>query len=118
MSSEKQFEKRLRATAKEIGYWPIKMNPTWNKGLPDRLFLGPNRTIVFMELKTPKGRASKMQKFYIALLRKFGFNAQFVDDYDTAIRILVSARLSETGHPNAARTVSGWPVLRSGIRQD
>ncbi len=112
MSSEKVFEKRLRKTAKDMGYWPIKLNPTWNKGLPDRLFLGPNRTIVFMELKTPIGKASKVQKFYIALLRKFGFNAQFVDDYDRAVRILESARLSETGHPNDARTVSGWPVFR------
>ncbi len=118
MSSEKVFEKRLVKTAKEIGYWAIKLNPTWNKGLPDRLFLGPNRTMVFMELKTPTGRAGKLQIFYISILKKFGFNAQFVDNYDEAVRILVSARLSKTGHPNAARTISGWPVLRPGTRED
>ncbi len=118
MSSEKVFEKRLRKTAREIGYWSIKLNPTWNKGLPDRMFIGPNRTIVFMELKTPRGKASKMQKFYITLLRDFGFNAQFVDNYDTAVRILVSARLSEAGHPDASWAIGGWPVLRPGTRED
>ncbi len=95
MTSEKQFEKRLVKTAKEMGYWPIKLNPTWNKGLPDRLFLGPNQTIVFMELKTPIGRANKMQKFYIERLKDFGFNAQFVDDYDKAVKILGASRLPE-----------------------
>ncbi len=116
MSSEKAFEKRLRKTAKEIGYWPLKLNPNWIKGIPDRLFIGHNRTVVFMELKTPIGRASKLQKYYIEKLKEFGYTAEFVDSYDTAVRILVSARLSETGHANDARAVSGWPVLRSGIR--
>ena len=118
VNSEKVFEKNLIKTAKDMGYWPIKLNPTWNKGLPDRLFLGPNRTIVFMELKTPIGKASKMQKFYISRLKEFGFNAQFVDNLPNAIRILESARLSETGHPNDARSIRGWPVFRSWFRKD
>lgn len=118
MSSEKVFEKRLCKTAKEMGYWAIKLNPTWNKGLPDRLFIGPNKTVVFMELKTPIGRAGKLQKFYIAILRRFGFNAQFVENYDKAVRILESSRLPEEGHEDDAGTVSGWPVFRPRSRQD
>ena len=118
MSSEKAFERKLRATSKEIGYLSLKLNPNWIKGIPDRLFVGPNKTIVFMELKTPIGRASALQKYYIQKLKEFGYTAEFVDNYDTAIEILVSSRLSEEGHQDASRSVSGWPILGSGIRQD
>ena len=110
MSSEKAFEKRLRKTAKGMGYLPLKLNPNWIKGIPDRLFVGPNRAVVFMELKTPIGRASKLQKFYIALLKKLGFAADFVDGYDRAIEMLESARLSETGDTNDAGPVSGGTI--------
>ena len=71
-----------------------------------------------MELKTPIGRKGKLQKFYIAILKSFGFNAQFVESYDEAVRILAAARLPEEGHADDAGTVSGWPVFRPRSRQD
>ncbi len=96
MSSEKAFEKRLRKIAREMGYLPLKLNPNWIKGIPDRLFVGPNRTVVFMELKTPIGRASKLQKYYINLLKELGYTAEFVDNYDRAVEILrTEMRLGE-----------------------
>ena len=109
--SEKAFELKLNKRARLLGYWPIKLNPTWNKGLPDRLFVGPSGTTVFMELKKKgTGRASKLQDYYIRLLVMLGHNAYIVDDYDDAIKKLEAALLSSQSNQNDAGSGSGGAI--------
>ena len=109
--TEKAFEAKLNKGAKELGFWPIKLNPTWNKGLPDRLFVGPSGCAVFMELKKKgTGKASELQKYYIRLLTMLGHHAYIVDDYDDAIEKLEAALLSSQSNQDDAGSGGGRPI--------
>lgn len=71
---EAPVEDHLRDRLKEIGGIAIKLNPLGYVGIPDRLVLGPNRLLAFIELKRPRGgRVSKKQARWHQRLREWGF---------------------------------------------
>lgn len=51
---EKPVEVHLRDEVKIRGGFCIKLNPNWNKGIPDRLVILPG-VVAFVETKRPKG---------------------------------------------------------------
>jgi len=116
--SERQIENRIVKYAKDQGWLVIKLNPTWHKGLPDRMFLLPGGKIVFLELKKPGGRASPLQKYFIAWMKDLGHSAHVVDNYDEAVRILDASRIPATGDKDDARARGGGTVSRSGTWED
>lgn len=69
---EKEIEKKLVEGVKKLGGRAYKIVSPGNVGVPDRLVLLPGGRIVFVELKTPVGRLSKMQKFRIAEMQRLG----------------------------------------------
>lgn len=58
------------------GAWAVKLNPIGLRGLPDRMLLLPGGTIIFVELKIPTGRLSRLQRVVHERLRKLGFRIE------------------------------------------
>ena len=83
---EKNIEKRLREMVlarKGLTYKFIGLEA----GVPDRIVITPNGTVWFVELKTKKGRVSKIQSHQIGRLKKVNANVRVlyesygVDDF-------------------------------------
>lgn len=69
---EKQIEARLTRGVKALGGRAYKWVSPGNVGVPDRVVVLPDGRVEFVELKTEKGRLSKMQKIQIDRLKAFG----------------------------------------------
>jgi hypothetical protein len=50
------------------GYKAFKLNPVGTNGLPDRLVVGPNRLILFIEFKRLGEEPEPLQQFYLDYL--------------------------------------------------
>lgn len=66
---EKEIEKFLVKEIKKLGGLCYKWVSPGNAGVPDRIILLPNRPVVFVELKTDKGKLSRLQEVQIKKLR-------------------------------------------------
>jgi hypothetical protein len=71
---ESRLESYFRREVTQRGGWTIKLTGT--KGIPDRLVMLPGGNVVFVELKTDKGRLSKIQKAVIAKLDGLGCSVE------------------------------------------
>lgn len=67
---EKNIEKFLNDNVKKLGGLTYKFVSPGNSGVPDRIIILPNGKLIFIELKTKKGRLSALQKLQIRRLRK------------------------------------------------
>jgi len=69
---EKDIESAFQRKAKSLGWLTHKLDSgRVSRGWPDRMVLLPNGNIVFIELKTPKGKVSQLQEFRHGQLRDF-----------------------------------------------
>nr|DAR84849.1 MAG TPA: Nuclease [Caudoviricetes sp.] len=66
---EKDIEKFLVREVKKLGGLCYKWVSPGNAGVPDRIVLLPNRPAMFVELKTDKGKLSRLQEVQIKKLR-------------------------------------------------
>ena len=57
-------------------------------GFPDRTILMPGGRVFFLEFKTPTGRVSPQQDYWIERLRALGFVAEVVRSLDEAVSIV------------------------------
>lgn len=71
---EKEVERKLKAMIERYGGLCLKwVCPGW-LGVPDRICLLPGGTVIFVELKRPKGgNRSKMQRWWAQKLSDLGF---------------------------------------------
>ena len=61
--TEQQIQaKRIKQLEAE-GYYVLKLIKTNKNGIPDILAIPPDSQVIFSEVKTPKGRLSKLQEF-------------------------------------------------------
>jgi hypothetical protein len=58
---ESALEARLLKAVKAFGGYAIKLPALWYTGIPDRMLLLPKGRVVFVELKTDKGKISSAQ---------------------------------------------------------
>ena len=49
---------------------------TNKNGIPDILAIPPNAGVIFSEVKTPKGRVSKLQEYRLKELEGYGFRTE------------------------------------------
>lgn len=70
MQSEKSIESYLRDQVKKIGGASYKFTSPGNAGVPDRICVMPNGSVVFVELKRADGILSKLQCAQFLKLRK------------------------------------------------
>lgn len=62
------------------GYYVIKLISTNKNGIPDLIALKPDSEILFVEVKTKKGRLSKLQEYRIKELTEKGFKVEVYVD--------------------------------------
>lgn len=76
---EKEIEAKLRRMVEAHGGLCLKWVCPGRAGVPDRLILLPFGTILFAELKRPKGGTeTKLQRWWGEKLRSLGFPAMVI----------------------------------------
>ena len=80
---ESQFESKLVAYAKSIGVLSYKFSSPSQRGVPDRIFIGPSG-VLFLELKVGSNKPTKLQLYHIAKINDAGGNAAWSNDWDEA----------------------------------
>ena len=70
---EKNIEKACLALAKKEDWLLPKWESAGNSGVPDRILIGPDKQIAFVEFKTQSGRQTPLQKRWQAKLEERGF---------------------------------------------
>ena len=73
---EKEVEKFLVREVKKIGGISFKFISQGNAGVPDRIVILPNGRVVFAELKTDKGKLTKLQEVQIKKISDLGADAK------------------------------------------
>lgn len=66
---EKDIEKFLVKEVKKLGGLCYKWVSPGNAGVPDRIVLLPHRPVMFVELKTDRGKLSRLQEIQIKKLK-------------------------------------------------
>lgn len=66
---EKDIEKILVKEVKKLGGLCYKWVSPGNAGVPDRIVLLPHRPVMFVELKTDRGKLSRLQEVQIKKLK-------------------------------------------------
>lgn len=69
---EKEIEKRLAKGIKKLGGRTYKFISPGNAGVPDRIVVLPGKKPIFVELKTEKGKLTKLQKSQLKKLIDLG----------------------------------------------
>lgn len=58
------------------------------KGLSDLIYFGKDGTVAFIEVKTPKGRATTEQKQFITVMQSYGYKADICRSVDEALKLI------------------------------
>ena len=58
------------------GYFVLKLIKTNKNGIPDVLAIHPEHGVEFYEIKTKKGKVSKLQEYRLKELREYGVTAK------------------------------------------
>jgi hypothetical protein len=80
---EARIEGRVVRYAKERGATSVKLSTQGamgNAGWPDRMFLGPDARVLFIEFKAPGRKPTLKQAARISSLKSLGFEVEVVDN--------------------------------------
>lgn len=58
------------------------------KGLSDLVYFGKDGTVAFIEVKTPKGRATAEQKQFITVMQSYGYKAGICRSVEEALKLI------------------------------
>jgi Holliday junction resolvase len=75
MTEQKIQKKRIDQLESE-GYYVIKLIKTNKNGIPDLIAIRGDGSILFSEIKTEKGRVSKLQEYRLKELNDNGFKTE------------------------------------------
>ena len=75
MTEQQIQSKRIKQLESE-GYYVLKLVQTNKNGIPDVMAIPPNCGVVFSEIKTPKGRLSKLQEYRLKELEAHGLRTE------------------------------------------
>ena len=73
---EQQIQKKRIDQLEKEGYYVIKLIKTNKNGIPDVLAIPPDAAVIFSEIKTAKGRVSKIQEYRLKELNGYGFKTE------------------------------------------
>jgi|GEM_PF-854780 len=82
---EQDIEEPFVAHVYAAGCWAVKLNLQGRRGMPDRMIVGPDGFILFVELKRLGREPDELQKFVHKGLRKFGFTVVVPDNLEDAV---------------------------------
>jgi len=83
---EQDYQRKIQKRLESDGYYCIKLIATNKNGIPDIVAVRSDETI-FIEVKTPKGRLSKLQHFRLTELTKMGIKC-YVSNGDELIQFV------------------------------
>ena len=69
--TEQQIQKKRINELEQQGYYVIKLIKTNKNGIPDLIAIPPESNVLFSEVKTPKGKVSKLQEYRLEELKKY-----------------------------------------------
>lgn len=73
---EQQIQtKRIKQLEAE-GYYVLKLIKTNKNGIPDLLAIKADGDVLFSEIKTEKGKLSKLQEYRLRELKEHGFRTE------------------------------------------
>jgi Holliday junction resolvase len=75
MTEQQIQSKRIKQLEAE-GYYVLKLMQTNKNGIPDVVAIPPNSGVLFSEIKTPKGRLSKLQEYRLKELEEHGLRTE------------------------------------------
>lgn len=85
---EKEIERRLGSEVRKRGGLYYKFVSPGNPGVPDRIIITPWGRVVFVELKTDKGRLSARQIWQRERLQRCGAEVRVVKGWGAAQTLL------------------------------
>lgn len=75
MKEQKIQAKKIKELESQ-GYYVIKLMNTNKNGIPDLIAIPPNSDVLFIEVKTPTGKLSKLQEYRIKELDSMGIRVE------------------------------------------
>ena len=94
LTEEKKIDVRLRKEFTQMGCQYVKLNPSQNNGIPDRMVLMPNGKTLFIELKSINGKPRPMQTWWQKQLLSTGHNHEIINELTPEIlRVLIAKYL-------------------------
>jgi len=82
---ESTLEKAIVKYARSRGCLTYKFVSPQNRGVPDRIFIGPTGTVLFMEIKAPGKKPTALQSRTIHEIMGHLGNAVWVDNLEKAV---------------------------------
>lgn len=73
---EQQIQSKKIKELEALGYYVIKLVSTNKNGIPDLIAIPPNSDVLFVEVKGPNGKLSKLQEFRIKELTNHGIKTE------------------------------------------
>jgi Holliday junction resolvase len=73
---EQQIQTKKIKELEAQGYYVIKLISTNKNGIPDLIAIPPNADVLFIEVKGPNGKASKLQEYRMKELQDYGFKTE------------------------------------------
>ena len=74
--TEPQIQSKRIKQLESEGYFVLKLVKTNKNGIPDIIAIPPNSNVIFSEVKTPKGKLSKLQEYRLKELEGYGFTTE------------------------------------------
>ena len=74
--TEQQIQSKRIKELESIGYYVGKLIKTNKNGIPDLIAIPPDSDVLFVEVKTPKGKTSKLQEYRLEELKKHGVRTE------------------------------------------
>lgn len=80
---EQQIQTRKIKELEAQGYYVIKLINTNKNGIPDLLAIPPGSDVLFVEVKAPNGKLSKLQEFRIKEIQSYDIKVEVHQPRDT-----------------------------------
>jgi Holliday junction resolvase len=73
---EQQIQTKKIKELEAQGYYVIKLINTNKNGIPDLIAIPPNSDVLFVEVKKPEGKLSKLQDYRLKELQEHGVRVE------------------------------------------
>jgi len=74
--TEQQIQSKRIKQLEDEGYYVLKLIKTNKNGIPDLVAIPPDSGVLFSEIKTPKGRLSRLQEYRLKELSQHGIRTE------------------------------------------
>ena len=74
--TEQQIQSKRIKELESKGYYVLKLVKTNKNGIPDLIAIPPDSDVLFIEVKTSKGKVSKLQEYRLKELKKHGVRTE------------------------------------------